>query len=101
MKKTIIISTIIISIVLLWVWIAIATNDKKVSRIGELSQQIFQLQEKKQNCYDNLTQQETIQNHEWKARFCFEYDEKIQTLRAEFDELTDLPYKHIKSGSGL
>ena len=95
MKERII--NLLIYIILAWLfmlwWIMLyKSSEAEASSIWQLAEEINALQDKKQECYDNLTYAESVRSRAWKERFCYEWDETIMSLRAELDELTYHPY---------
>lgn len=70
-------------------------------RIWDLAEQINSLQDKKQECYDNLTHKQSIQLYEWTERYCYERDDEILRLKEEQSKLTHHDYMNIKSKVGL
>lgn len=93
----------IIAVAVIWIilFLSSCTNNATAWRIWDLAEQINSLQDKKQDCYDNLNLQDTAVYLKWEWTFCFEWDDEIQSLRAELDELTDHSYKKIKVGLSL
>lgn len=94
MKQKIINISIITFITALLVLIIVcnATKASDSNRVGELAREINELQNLKEQCYDNLSYQDSIKQYEWKEKFCYEWDEQIMSMREELDKLTTHSY---------
>lgn len=85
-----------VCIIALIIMISSCFNRAWAWKIWDLAEQINALQDLKQQCYDKLTYRETARLLKWEDKYCYEYDEEIQTKRAELDELTHHDYTTIK-----
>ena len=97
--KNKIITIVICIIVSIFIALLIVTNvtaqwlDTDSKQIADLEYQMNELRKAKEQCYNNLTYDESIQVYNWFTQPCVERDEQIMELREIADNLKSKTYE--------
>lgn len=98
-KKRKLISIIVIALLLIaFISLVIATkvmanNDDTDSRqIAEYEYQINELRKSKEQCYNDLSYEDSIKARDWFIKPCVQWDEEIMAIREKADALKDKSY---------
>lgn len=76
---------------------AMAKNEDSDSKqIANYEYQINELRKQKEQCYNDLTYEESKQAYEWFTKPCVQWDEEIMIIRAKADELKAKSYEGLR-----
>lgn len=76
---------------------AVAKNEDTDSKqIAEYEYQMNELRKQKEQCYNDLTYEESTQAYEWFTKPCVQWDEEIMVIRAKADELKAKSYEGLR-----
>lgn len=91
--------TLIVSVLLLGIfWLCLYASANKIDdsdskQIADLEYRMNELRKQKEQCFNNLTFEETKDYLNWFTKPCIQFDEEIMSLREKADSLKAKSYE--------